>query len=101
MKRVLAFLAVSVLAGCATTQSAQQDYVAACSAYNSAFSAALSLRQQGKLTAAQINAVSDLDSQATPLCTGALPSNPTAATQQITAAVTALTTEILVQKVSK
>lgn len=101
MKRVLSFLASIALAGCATTQSAQQDYVAACSAYNAAFSTALTLRQQGKLTPAQVQAVSDLDAQATPLCTGALPSDPTVATQQITAAATTLTAEVIVQKVSK
>lgn len=86
----LAIIAVLALAGCATTQNAQVGYTQACSAYGAAFSTALQLRIAGKLNKAQIDQVTLLDSQITPICTGPLPADPTAATQQITAAVTAL-----------
>jgi hypothetical protein len=87
----LAILVALALAGCATTQSAQTGYTQACEAYGAAFSAALQLRIAGKLNKAQIDQVTLLDSQITPICTGPLPADPTAATQQIAAAVTALT----------
>ena len=101
MKRFLALMLAVGLTGCATTQSAQQGFVEACSAYSATFQLALSLRQEGKLNDAQIKAVSDLDAQATPLCTGPLPTDPTAATALVTAAATTLTTEVIAQKVSK
>lgn len=94
MKRLFLFLigvALTALAGCATTtQQAQMQYVQACGAYASAFQAAVTLRSAGKLNAAQIKAVNQADAQITPICTGPLPANPTAATQQVTAAVTTL-----------
>jgi uncharacterized lipoprotein YajG len=86
----LAILAMLVLAGCATTQSAQTGYTQACAAYGAAFSTALQLRIAGKLNKAQIDQVTLIDGQITPICTGPLPADPTAATQQITAAVTTL-----------
>jgi hypothetical protein len=75
----------------ATTQSAQVVYTQACSAYGAAFGVALQMRMAGKLNRAQIDQVTLLDSQVTPVCTGPLPADPAAATQQITAAVTTLT----------
>lgn len=87
----LAIIAVLVLAGCATQQSTQVGYTQACAAYGAAFDTALQLRVAGKLTRAQIDQVTLIDSQITPICTGTLPADPTAATQQITAAVTTLT----------
>ncbi len=90
-------LVFGLLAGCnsitgnqATTQSAQVTYVQACAAYGAAFSAALDARQAGKLSQAQIRQISLIDTQITPICTGPLPADPTAATQQITAAVTTM-----------
>src|SRR5574337_670800 len=94
MKRRFLFLigvALTALAGCATTtQQAQVQYVQACGAYGSAFSAAVQLRSAGKLNQAQIDAVTKIDQQITPICTGPLPANPQAATAQVTAAVTTL-----------
>lgn len=92
MKIILALIAVS-LSGCATTstiQDAQVQYTQACTAYGAAFSAALQLRIAGKLNKAQIAQVGILDTQITPICTGKLPTDLTAATQQITKAVTTL-----------
>lgn len=94
-------IAVS-LAGCATTAQPQDGpqvtYVQACAAYGVAFSTALQLREAGRLNRAQIDQVTLLDSQVTPICTGALPLDPTAAAQQITAGVTTLTILELAQK---
>lgn len=83
--------AVLTVAGCATSpQTAQVTYTQACAAWGAAFSTALELRRAGKLNQAQIDQITILDSQATPLCTGPLPADPTAAAQQVTAAVTSL-----------
>ena len=97
MKRLFIAFALLSLGACASTGNVQLDtrnsqiaYVQACSAYGAAFNAALQLRKDGKLNQAQIDQVTLLDSQITPICTGPLPANPTAATQQITAAVTTL-----------
>lgn len=94
----LAILAALALAGCAsitgqnaTPQTAQVTYTQACAAYGAAFSGALQMRKAGKLNRAQIDQVTLLDSQITPICTGSLPADPAAATTQITAAVTTLT----------
>ena len=108
MKRILSFLAVMALAiglfGCATTATTQSDqvaYVQACTAYESGFSAALQLREQGKLNAEQISAITTLDSHISTICEGSLPTTTTAATEQITAAVTTLTATIAVQQGAK
>jgi hypothetical protein len=82
------------VSGCASTGQApatQVTYTQACAAYGVAFAGALQGRKAGKLSSAQIDQVTLLDSQITPICTGALPADTTAATQQITAAVTTLT----------
>lgn len=101
MKKVLAAFLISALAACSPlsvvapstttpTVSVQVAYAKACVAYGTAFSTALQLRIAGKLTPTQINQVSLLDSQITPICTGALPADPTAAIAQITTAVASL-----------
>jgi hypothetical protein len=89
---VLALLGIS-LAACAshTTQNAQVTYTQSCAAYGGAFNVMVALRKADKLTQPQINQVTLIDSQITPLCTGPLPADLDAATQQVTAAVTALT----------
>jgi hypothetical protein len=87
------------LSGCVTApagpaltplQSTQVHYTQACAAWDAGFSTALELRRAGKLSPYQINQITILDSQATPLCTGPLPTDPAAAAQQVTAAVTTL-----------
>lgn len=95
---VLALGSTLALAGCVTPnpnltpqQSTNLTYTQACAAYGAAFSAALQLRLAGKLNQAQIDQVTLLDSQVTPICTGPLPADSTAAAQQVTAAVTTLT----------
>jgi hypothetical protein len=97
MKKLLIIAACLALTACAaitgpaaTPQSAQASYVRACTAYGAAFEGALQLRVDGKLNQAQIDQVTLIDQQITPICTGALPADPTAATQQITAAITSL-----------
>lgn len=91
MKRFLLICTAMLLAGCATTtQQAQVQYVQACGVYSSLFSTAVTLRQQGKLNAAQISAISQVDAQITPICSGPLPANLTVATQQVTTAITTL-----------
>lgn len=98
MKKIILALLLCGLSACAsvtgpaaTTQSAQVSYVQSCAAFGAAFNVALQLRLAGKLNQSQIDQVTLLDSQITPICTGPLPADPTAATVQITAAVTALT----------
>lgn len=91
-----------VFGGCATTtQGAQVQYVQACGAYASAFSIAVELHRQGKLNQAQINALNQIDAQITPICTGPLPTDPVALTQQVTAAVTTLTVMGAIQATTK
>jgi hypothetical protein len=85
------------MAGCQTTsnltpqQATQLTYTQACTAWNAAFSTALQLRVAGKLNKPQIDQITLLDAQVTPICTGPLPTDSTAAAQQVTAAVTTLT----------
>lgn len=86
----LALTACAFISGTANTQSVQASYVQACTAYGAAFEGALQLRIDGKLNQAQIDQVTLIDQQITPICTGQLPADPTKATQQITAAVTSL-----------
>lgn len=95
---ILGLLSAS-LTGCATsTASTQVSYIQACATYNTAFGTALILRESGKLNASQIQQITLLDSQITPICTGPLPTNPDAAMIQITAAVTSLAIIETIQK---
>lgn len=89
---VLALGSALALAGCATSQpqAPQVTYTQACAAYGAAFATALELRQAGKLNKSQIDQITVLDNQITPICTGPLPVDATTATVQITSAVTAL-----------
>jgi hypothetical protein len=89
---ILALGSALALAGCATgqPQAPQVTYTQACAAWGAGFSVALEMRKTGKLTPEQIDQVTILDSQINPICTGPLPTDPAAATVQITSAVTAL-----------
>lgn len=102
---MLAIGSAVLLTGCASTaqtnssvQSAQVSYTQACAAYGAAFAGALELRRAGKLNRTQIDQVTLLDSQITPICTGALPADSSTATQQVTTAVTTLTILEVAQK---
>jgi hypothetical protein len=88
----MAALSLSITA-CTTvsTQNAKVTYTQSCAAYGGAFDVMIALRKGGKLNQAQIDQVTLIDSQVTPLCTGPLPQDLDAATAQITGAVTALT----------
>jgi hypothetical protein len=88
---LLAGACLLILAACSTTQSAQQHYVQSCAAYNAALSTAVELRIAGKLTQSEIDSITLIDNQATPICTGQLPADPVAAARQVTAAITTLT----------
>ena len=105
---VLALGVLLLMGGCAsvtgpaaTTQSAQVAYTQACAAYGAAFEGALQMRIAGKLNQAQIDQVTMVDAQITPICTGALPADPVSATQQITAAVTTLAILEAIKQVGK
>jgi hypothetical protein len=94
----VALSAILLLPGCTApgqiqspAQATQVNYTEACAAYGVAFAGALELRRAGRLSKSQIDQVTLLDSQVTPICTGQLPVDATAATQQVTAAVTTLT----------
>lgn len=101
MKKIIAIALLCVLAACATTESAQTSYVKACAAYNAAFATALQLRIDGKLSKSEVDSITLISSQVTPICTGPLPANPEAATQQVTAAVTTITIMEAIKKASK
>jgi uncharacterized lipoprotein YajG len=100
MKKLI-IIALLALAGCATTQSTQVAYVQACGTYAAALNIAVSMLKADKLTPAEITQITALDAQIYPICTGALPVDPTAATQQITAAITTLTILETVKKVAQ
>jgi len=91
----------SIIGPAATPQSAQIAYTQACAAYGAAFEGALQMRIAGKLNQAQIDQVTTVDAQITPICTGALPVDPASATQQITAAVTTLAIFEAIKQVGK
>ncbi len=97
MKRYIAalfmFLPACTSAPPATNAPAQAQtlFVQACTAYGTAFSAALQLRMAGKLNQTQINRITALDAQVSPICTGPMPTALNAQTQVVTDAVTALT----------
>lgn len=85
MKKYAIFGLFGLLTACQTTPSTpgatqptvtQTGFVQACSAYETAFTAALQLRIAGKLTPAQITQITTLDGQVTPVCSGPLPSTP-------------------------
>jgi hypothetical protein len=101
MKKLFLILCITMLAlvGCATTQSTQVAYVQACGAYTTALSIGVKLEQEGKLTPSEITQITMLDKQVYPICSGPLPVDPTAATAQITAAITTLTILETVKKV--
>jgi hypothetical protein len=108
MKKLLILAACIALTACAsitgpdaTPKSAQASYVEACADYSAAFEGARQLRVAGKLNKAQIDQVTLIDSQITPMCLGPLPADPVAATQAITAAVTKLVIVEGVQQGSK
>lgn len=86
----LALAACQSVPGQSTAQSTQVTYTQACSSWGAAFATALELRRAGKLNQAQIDQITLLDATVNPICTGPLPTDPNAATQQVTAAVTTL-----------
>lgn len=89
---IVAGLSLSLAAcGSVSVQSAQVAYTQSCAAYGGAFDVMIALRKAGKLNQSQIDQVTIIDSQITPMCTGPLPNDLDTATAQVTAAVTALT----------
>lgn len=99
--KCLFLLLILVLTACATVQDAQTQYVQACAGYAAAIATAVQLRSAGKLTQNEIDSITIADNQITPICTGPLPTDPTAATQQVTAAVTTLLILEAAKKVGK
>jgi hypothetical protein len=98
--------AAAVLAACQTmpghgAQSTQVTSTQACASWGAAFDVALQLRKAGKLNRAQIDQITLLDSQVTPICTGPMPTDPDTAAKQVTAAVTTLTILELAAKEAK
>ncbi len=91
---LIALSSILFLTGCVTTggqaRSPQATYVQACSSYGTAFAVALAARKAGKLNQSQIDTVTLLDAQITPICTGPFPQDPDVKVQQITAAVTTM-----------
>ena len=72
-------------------QEMQTKYVQACIGYGAALNAATQLRAEGKLNAAEINQVSMISHQISPICgQTTIPADPTTAISEITAAVASL-----------
>lgn len=105
MKKLLISLAIGLgalsLGACTTVpgtsgvqvnvQQMQTKYVQACIGYGAALNAATQLRAEGKLNAAEINQVSMISHQVTPICgQSTIPADPTVAITQVTAAVASL-----------
>lgn len=105
MKRALMvflMLAVACLQGCAAFQSTSTptqlvvSYDKACLAYAGALTTATDLLKAGKLSATAVTEITKVDKVVTPICTGTIPTDPTAATAQITTAVTTLVADSIV-----
>lgn len=97
-KKPVAAVLLLALAGCASQPqnadsaiAVQMTTVQACAAYGAVFTTALSLRKMNKLNPSQIQQITLLDNQITPICTGNLPADSTEAVAKVTGAVTALT----------
>ena len=103
MKTFIIFLALC-LTGCgvfsttATAPQIQTSYSKACLAYAGALQTASTLAKAGKLSAASIAEITDIDNQITPICSQAAPADSTAVTQQITTAVTNLLADSIIQQ---
>ena len=78
-------------AGLTTTQQPKVSLAQACTAYGTALSAAAQANNAKQLTKAQVTTVSSADAQASPLCSGLTPLDPTAAITTVTAATTSIT----------
>lgn len=99
------------LAGCATPlagqpaatpqQAVQVSYTQACATYLAGMQVAIDLRRVGKLNQSQIDQITIIDNQVAPICTGPLPTDPTQAAQQVTAAVTTLAILEVINKEQK
>lgn len=87
---LLALSACSAGSQTAPDSFLQPTYTRACATYSAGFATVLELRKLGKLTPSEIGQVTLIDSQVTPLCTGALPPDLTTATTRIEGAVAAL-----------
>ena len=87
MKKYL-ILSLALLLGACATQNPQLLYMQACNTWGSSLTAAAKLRLDGKLSPQAVQQITTLDAVITPICTGPLPVNVTAATAQVAAAVT-------------
>lgn len=82
----LTIIAMMAMAGCAT-QTPQVSAVQACTAYKAAINSAITLRDQGKLSPAQITEITNIDSVASSICTGPMPA---ATSQQVATVINAV-----------
>lgn len=91
MKKVAFLLSAALLGGCAANpqNQTQVNLYQACSSLYLAQTGAQALRDQNKLTVQQIQQLTVAQKTLVPLCNPqTMPTNPTAAAQQITQAVT-------------
>ena len=83
-----------LLAACATVPSTgpspQAVFAGTCTAYTGALTALTPLKASGKLSPAQIATINTVNATVTPLCEGALPTNPTQEMTSLTNALAAL-----------
>ena len=99
----LKYLPFLLLAGCVNAPQAtpaQQQaitFAQACSGYAAALSSAIALNNQGKLAKSQVQAITLIDADISPICTGPVPANNNVLITKVTAA----TTQLLLQSSAK
>ena len=110
MKLLMAVAAALALTACGsnpTTETMQVQYVKSCVAYKGGLDAANTLDKAGKLTPAQVTAVSAVLKDTASLCecadaaTCTMPADVPTALAKVTAAVTTLTVNQLVKGATK
>ena len=94
MKLSSIVLAVASLAACATT-SPQQAFGTACANYNAALVSASKLDNAGQLSKAEVQAVSELDNLANPICNGPIPTDTATLNADATKVATAATSDAI------
>ena len=106
MKYLAAAFALA-LSACVTnsnlspTENLAVSFGQACAGYSAALASATLANNAGKLTKAQVQAISAADAQISPLCTGPTPTDLNAAITQVTAATTTVVVEAAIKEQEK
>ena len=104
MKLITLVPIVAALAACAANpaqtpaQNLEISFGQACASYSAALASATAANEAGKLTKAQVQAITAADAQINPICTGPTPTDLNAAITQITAATTTLAIQAAIKE---